>query len=1301
MATIVLSAAGMAVGGAVGGSVLGLSSAVIGRAVGATLGRMLDQRLLGAGSDAVEVGRLDRLRLTGASEGTGIAQLFGRMRIPGQVIWATEFEETRHRTGGGKGAPQGQATVEYSYSISLAIALCEGEVARVGRVWADGREVSPEDLNLRLHPGTPDQLPDPKIEAVEGAGLAPAYRGTAYVVLEDLPLAQFGNRVPQFTFEVMRPDQGDVAHPGIDKAIRGVSLIPGTGEYALATTPVFLDHGFGNRKAANLNAASGKTDMLASLDALQEEVPNCGSAALVVSWFGNDLRCGECSLKPKVDQKEADGRGMPWQVSGLARAEADEVATQDGTKLYGGTPADAAVIEAINELRARGLSPVFYPFILMDQVAGNTLTDPWTGSEGQPHLPWRGRITSALAAGVAGSSDGTAQADQEVATFLGNAQPADFTISGQTVSYSGPPEWSYRRFILHYAHLCAAAGGVDAFLLGSELRGLTQIRGASGFPFVAGLVDLLQEVRAILGPECRISYAADWSEYHGYQPPGTADKLFHLDPFWAHPDCDFIGIDNYLPLSDWREGEAHADAHWGSIYNPDYLRAGIEGGEYYDWYYHSPEAEAAQIRTPITDGAGEPWIWRAKDIRGWWQNPHHDRVDGVRQSDPTAWQPESKPIWFTEIGCPAVEKGTNQPNRFVDPKSSESGLPRGSTGVRDDFIQRQYLSVLLDHYASEAGNPVSSVTGQSMVDTGRIHVWAWDTRPFPAFPGRADLWSDSENYTLGHWINGRVMARSLASVVAEICARAGIADVDVSQLYGVVRGYTVAEVETGRAALQPLMLAYGFDALERDGKLIFRSRSGRAATAVDRGEFAQAVEEAGAIELTRAQAPEIVGRVQLAHVEADGDYEIRATEAVHPGDATPTTARSELSLALTPGEGLRIAERWLAEARLARDTAQFALPPSRAEIGPGDVVRLPEGQGGGLFRVDQVEQTDRQLLEAVRIDPSVYTRHPVPGTAPVLSPYVAPIPVELMLMDLPLMRGDEDEIAPHAAVSGVPWPGSVALYTSDQDAGYDLGRILHDPAVIGVTETEMTSAPPGVWDAGPALRVRLIRGTLDSLSRAQVLGGGNLAAIGDGSVDAWEVFQFAEATLVGERTYDLRLRLRGQAGSDGLMPAAWPVGSIFVLMDAVPGQLALAPAARGTLRHYRYGPATRPMSDPSYQYRAESFRGNGLRPYPVAHLRARSGSGGDLALNWIRRTRIDGDSWDQAEVPLGETAENYRVQVHAGETLLRDVTRSSPEWTYSVGDQASDGASGEITISVAQLSDRYGPGPARSVVVSL
>lgn len=1298
MATIVLSAAGMALGGTMSGTVLGLGMGVLGRAAGATMGRVIDQRIMGAGADAVETGRVDRFRLTGASEGAAISRLFGRMRVAGQVIWATQFQESSVTTGGGKGGPSQPVTTQYSYSISMAIALCEGEISRVGRVWADGVEIARDDLNMRVYSGAADQLPDPKMEAVEGAGNIPAYRGTAYVVLEDLELGQFGNRVPQLSFEVMRPGQGDEAvHGDLNGLVTGVALVPGTGEYALASTPVTISKGFGRRESANVNTPSGKTDYLVSIEALEEELPNCGSVTMVVSWFGDDLRCGDCQIKPKVEQTGADGAEMAWSVSSVARAGAEVVPIEEDRPVYGGTPADASVIEALRDLTQRGQKAVFYPFILMEQLAGNTLPDPWNGGTGQPRLPWRGRITTSLAPTVGGTPDRTAVADAEVAAFFGTAQVSDFAIVGGQVAYSGPDEWSYRRFILHYAQLCALAGNVDGFCIGSEMRALTQIRGVSGFPAVEAMVALTADVRAILGPDVNIGYAADWSEYHGYQPGGTGDKIFHLDPLWASDDIDFVGIDNYMPLSDWREGEDHLDADFGSIYNLDYLGGNVEGGEGYDWYYHSVEAADAQIRTPITDGGDEPWIFRYKDLRNWWLRAHHNRVDGVRDLLPTAWEPGSKPIWFTEIGCAAVDKATNEPNRFVDLKSSESGLPRASNGIRDDYIQMQYLRAIYGHYADPDLNPVSDVTGIRMVDTDRIHVWAWDARPFPAFPGNGALWSDNVNYSRGHWINGRAASRPLSSVVAEICETVGITSYDVSALHGVIRGYGIDDVTTARSALQPLMVAYGFDAIERDGVLVFRTRGARLDATIDKGALVYEKGADGAIELTRAQETEIAGRVRVGFVEADADYEVRTSEAIFPDDRGLTTTGSELSLVLTRAEGQRIAERWLSEARVGRDAARLTLPPSMMNVGAGDVIRLPDEHGDGLFRIDQSEQTDRQALEAVRIEPAVYEPQDVTERTFNLRSFVPPVPVELMLMDLPLLRGDEDT-APYVAASGVPWPGSVALYSATQDAGYGLNRLITSASVIGLTQTVLPKACPGIYDRGPAVRVQLIRGSMQSVTEDQILGGANLAAVGDGSADNWEVIQFAQVDIVAPDTYDLRMRLRGQAGSDGIAPTEWSEGSIFVLLDGVPEQIALASSARGVTQHFRYGPGTRPLGDPSYQYRTQAFAANALRPYSVAHLRA-TPQGGDVDVSWIRRARKDGDGWD-GEVPLSEAFERYNVRVFKDGIQVRQVTVSQSGWSYTAAMQAADGA-GVIRFDVAQVSDVYGEGPSKGLTLAV
>jgi len=1303
MATIVLSAVGAAVGGGFGGTVLGLSGAVIGRAVGATLGRVIDQRLMGSGSSVVEVGRVERIRVMGASEGTAIGQVFGRMRVAGQVIWATRFKETvtttQQESRGGKGAkPKSSVVTEsYSYSVSLAVALCEGEILSLGRIWADGNEIARDRLTMRVYSGSESQLPDAMISAVEGAGQAPAYRGIAYVVFEDLALGEFGNRVPQFSFEVVRRAQGAVARTMTDLAgtVRAVALIPGTGEYALATSRVHYDDGPGLQRAANLHSPSGQTDLVASLAQLREELPHCGAVSLVVSWFGDDLRCGICTVRPKVEQKTTEG-SMPWRAGGIGRGEAGQIATIDGRPVYGGTPADQSVIEAIRALRAEGKEVMFYPFVLMEQMAGNSLPDPWTGAVGQPVLPWRGRITLSVAPGRPGSPDQTAGAAAEVAAFFGTAQPGHFSRSGDTVSYSGPATWGYRRFVLHYAHLCAAAGGVEAFCIGSELRSLTQIRGAAAsFPAVAALRQLAADVRGILGSGVKLSYAADWSEYFGYHD-ASGNVQFHLDPLWADANIDFIGIDNYMPVSDWRDGESHADAAWGSIYNLDYLKANIAGGEGYDWYYASAADAVAQNRTGIQDGLyGEPWVFRPKDLKSWWSNLHHDRVGGVRAAQPTAWVAGSKPVRFTELGCPAIDKGTNEPNRFVDPKSSESFVPRASTGQRDDLIQMQYLRAMAEFWADAANNPVSPLYGGAMLDVTRAYVWAWDARPYPEFPNLTSAWSDGDNYRLGHWINGRATNLPLAMVVADLCERSGQDGFDVSRLYGLVRGYVVAEVGSARSALQPLALAYGFDAVEREGVLGFRMRDGRQTAALDPAGMAVSEEIDGPVELTRAAEAEMTGRVRLGFVDAESSFEIRQAEAIFPDEAAFAVAQSELALSLTAAEGTMIVERWLAEARVARDSARFALPKSALGIGAGDVVAV----GGARFRIDRIEQGEFQQIEAVRVEPSTYS----PGTAaearPYVVPYLAPAPVHPLFLDLPLLSGEEAPEAPYLAVGAVPWPGPVAVWSSATDNGYVLNRLVLLPATFGVTVTDLPASRIGLLSRGVALRVRLSSGTMSATDLAGMLNGANAAAIGTGAAGGWEVLQFTGAELVAPQVYDLTGILRGQAGTERATPAIWPSGSVFVLLDRAPVQIALAQAARGLDRHYRIGAAERGYDDASTVHTVAAFEGIGLRPYRPVHLRVASQSGGDRWVRWIRRTRIDGDGWNIGDVPIGEDREVYLVQVLSGNSVVREVSVTEPSWVYPASQQAADGTLGGCVLRVAQVSDRFGPGPFAQLAV--
>ena len=694
--------------------------------------------------------------------------------------------------------------------------------------------------------------------------------------------------------------------------------------------------------------------------------------------------------------------------------------------------------------------------------------------------------------------------------------------------------------------------------------------------------------------------------------------------------------------------------------------------------------------------------WNAGRKRLIWPN-------GAEASIHTAYDPEGlrgpqfDAAWVDEFGCAAVDKGTNEPNKFLDPKSAESSLPKYSTGAQDALIQAQYISAVTSYWADPAHNPASPVYDGPMLDMSRAFVWAWDTRPYPFFPNDLSRWRDGENYARGHWINGRTSSRTLASVVSEICERAGVAPVDTTQLYGMVRGYTVAQVTEARTALQPLMIRYGFDAIERDGCLCFRMRDAQQPVVLDPERLAITTELEGTVEQVRDPEVEVSGRVRVRFVEAEGSFDVIAEEAVLADAATHAVTGSELNMALSRGEGRAVAEHWLTEARVSRESLRLALPPSQSALGAGDIIELPaDGQERpGRYRIDRVEQAAFNLIDAVRVESAAYI--PVDfqtQETPRLKPFTPPLPVQGYFLDLPLLRGDETPHAPHVAATATPWPGTVGVYSSVSDSNYALNTLITARSIVGHSLTAMGCASAGIIDHGPALQVRLASGALESVEDAALFAGANLAAIGDGSPGNWEVFQFGSAELIAPDTYALGRRLRGQAGTDGVMPDAWPEGSVFVLLNGRAPQLSLSPNLRQVLQYYRIGPGSRDVADSSYRTTPAAFDGVGLRPLSPVHLRAQRAGDGSVDLSWTRRARQDADGWNSGDIPLGEETESYLIRVQQGNAVARELSVSQPHWTYDMTMQGQDGVAGAFEVAVAQLSAVFGPGPFQTVAVS-
>jgi GTA TIM-barrel-like domain/Conserved hypothetical protein 2217 (DUF2460) len=622
--------------------------------------------------------------------------------------------------------------------------------------------------------------------------------------------------------------------------VNGVNLLPSTGEFTYGTTARQGQRIGGPLAGINYyynGSPSAETDYSVSIDQLQTVFPACQTVAVVCSWFGSaaagtDAAAEDASQVRIYPSTTYIGGSFykwngstwvseNWHCSSLTQTSSWLIPiSQTGASFdYGGTPSDQSITECIQDLKARGFRVVFYPFILMDS----------------PGKPWRGRITY--------SPDISSAATAAVNAFLGSAATSQFTQdpTNKTVQYSGSPtDWTYRRMILHYANLCVVAGGVDLFLLGSELRGLETIRGPSwtaagttdgsgnaiwDYPFVAGLIQLSDDVRSVFDAagltkdtvnfHNLVSYSADWSDWMGYQHtgsnPSNAGQWPHLDQLWAHSNIDLVCFDNYLPISDWTTGSGGLDVlNWSedapsgiwpppssqmsglgltgtpTIYSMAYLKANIEGGEKFNWFYNDsnnlgrgfdPNGTDLQVSLPAGDRlaqARKPYyqnqqILGNKQLRWWWNNLHYAVFPGtgggwVPQGPQTEWVIQSKPIVFTEYGFPSNDKCTNQPNIFFSAGSTESGTAFWSVWQHadgdnwlpkpDQNLQLLALQAFYEYWFVD-GHNATSAAGITMIEPAFCSVWNWDARPFPTFPQLSSVWGDAGSWQTGNWLNGK------------------------------------------------------------------------------------------------------------------------------------------------------------------------------------------------------------------------------------------------------------------------------------------------------------------------------------------------------------------------------------------------------------------------------------------------------------------------------------------------------------------------------------------------------------------
>ena len=779
------------------------------------------------------------------------------------------------------------------------------------------------------------------------------------------------------------------------------------------------------------------------------------------------------------------------------------------------------------------------------------------------------------------------------------------------------------------------------------------------YPAVNALVSLAASVKAALGGAVTVTYAADWSEYHH-----TDGGWYNLDPLWASPDIDVVGIDCYMPLTDAPQNG----------YDIDAVIEGWTSGEGYDFYYSDPE------RT-IQAALSVPYAW--KNIDWWWSNTHTNP-----DASGTGWTSQMKPIWFTEYGYPSVDGSANQPNVFYDPDSSDGGLPRFSRGRADTRAQRLGIA------ACEA-----QWKDSTMVE--RRFLWTWDARPFPYWPDLVSVWTDGPLWSYGHWVQGKLGLSGLAAIVADICQRAGLEsdDFDVSRLNSPVEGFVINGLQTARDSIEQLQAGFFFDSVESDYVLKFVPRGGASSVSIAENDIVPQPGEARAlISITRAQELELPQRVQVSTINRTANYQLGTQIAQRAVTESRDQQSISLPIVMAEQSAKIVADVTLYNGWMARTRYSFDLSMRHARLEPTDIIEISEQGTTHSVRITAVDMHAGVLkVKAVAEDVSTYDFYTQPGSnLPVLTDSAPVNATHLELLDIAAFPSDPvDRGVIRAAAAGVEgnWRGGIVYRSDDNGANYARWVDAQAAAVIGTAAGALGVGAAQLFDDVNSVTV-IIKGAgaLASAAELSVLNGANAALLGD------EIIQFKTATLVEPGKYTLSNLLRGRLGTEWAV-GTHAAGERFVLLDERIAKDATPNSLIGLLRVYK--PVSIGATLGSTTAQNFTYTGAALKPYAPVHIAGNRDGGGNLTISWVRRTRLGGVWSDYADVPLNETAEAYEIDIMNGVTVVRTLSAAAPNAAYSAAQQTTDFGSPQASVSVVvyQLSAAVGRGSAGSGTV--
>ncbi|HEY6021544.1 MAG TPA: phage tail protein [Candidatus Paceibacterota bacterium] len=551
------------------------------------------------------------------------------------------------------------------------------------------------------------------------------------------------------------------------------------------------------------------------------------------------------------------------------------------------------------------------------------------------------------------------------------------------------------------------------------------------------------------------------------------------------------------------------------------------------------------------------------------------------------------------------------------------------------------------------------------------------------------------------------VAPTLSSVVSNICTRASLTSgqIDVTALTDTVDGYVVQR-STARVQIEQLMQAFYFDAVESDGKVKFVKRGGAAALTIaedDLAAFLYGGTMPENLQIDRKQEMELPVEVNVQYMDEDAAYQVNSQRSQRLTTSSSNRVSINLAISMHATKAKQISDVLMYDIWTARTSFATANSWKYGYLEPTDVINVVKN--GRTYNVRLIDE-DASLgvfnRTAVLDDAAVYTQtaNAAAPLAPTTSVAAAAV-LNLMLMDIPLLRDQDDGVGFYAAAcpySGT-WSGEQTFKSNDGGASWTQnGRAILNAGTIGLAASVLGNFTGGnIFDETNSVAVTLRNGTLSSSTELGVLNGANVLLLGN------EIIQFKIASLTAANTYLLSGLLRGRQGTEWAM-STHAIGDRVVLLSSTTTYIFDSPSSEYNLQRKYRGVSLGGFLDDAI---AINFTNTGVAQECYAPVQLGGGRNAinDVTLKWVRRTRIGGAWNDFSDVPLGEASEAYTVEIYSSSaytTLKRTITGiTSATTTYTAAQQTADGLTpgNPVYFIVYQVSATVGTGyGARGVV---